>query len=113
MKIKVTTEVEAPDGATHYFGDLLDNPTFVKMTMVGVVGEHWWSYNQNRKEWVLISHHRPHWLKEINQREESAEQAFTEWLVGEMPPGTVISNPEWWAKRIHSRFFARTSCSNG
>lgn len=23
-----------------------------------------------------------------------------EWLVREMPPGTVISNPSWWAKRI-------------
>lgn len=25
---------------------------------------------------------------------------FTEWLAREMPPGTVISDPRWWAPRI-------------
>lgn len=28
--------------------------------------------------------------------------AFTEWLLREMPPGTVISNPSWWAPRIYA-----------
>lgn len=29
---------------------------------------------------------------------------FTEWLAREMPPGTVISDPRWWAPRIAARF---------
>lgn len=32
--------------------------------------------------------------------------SFTEWLKREMPSGTVISNPEWWATRIHKAFLA-------
>lgn len=28
---------------------------------------------------------------------------FTEWLAREMPPGTVISDPRWWAPRIARR----------
>jgi len=31
---------------------------------------------------------------------------FTEWLAREMPPGTVISDPRWWAPRIAARFAA-------
>ena len=27
-------------------------------------------------------------------------EEFKAWLCSEMPPGTVISNPEWWAPRI-------------
>ena len=26
--------------------------------------------------------------------------AFTEWMVREMPPGTVIGSPRWWAPKI-------------
>lgn len=65
MKVKVAREIDAPDGSTHYHGDLLDDPTFYKMTMVGVVGEHWWHYDEERKGWFLSSHHKPHWVKEI------------------------------------------------
>jgi hypothetical protein len=28
---------------------------------------------------------------------------FAEWLEREMPPGTVISNPTWWANKIHRK----------
>lgn len=28
------------------------------------------------------------------------EEQFKEWLKREMPEGTVIGNPEWWAKKI-------------
>ena len=31
---------------------------------------------------------------------EKAAQEFAEWLCREMPPGTIISNPRWWAPRI-------------
>lgn len=27
-------------------------------------------------------------------------QAFTDWLCREMPPGTIISDPAWWAPKI-------------
>lgn len=33
---------------------------------------------------------------------------FTEWLCREMPPGTVVGDPEWWAKRIY-RLLAASS----
>jgi hypothetical protein len=65
MNLVVPVEVKVPDGATHYSGDLLDEPTFYKMTMVGVVGEHWWMWIDDRAEWVLASHHRPSWIKEL------------------------------------------------
>jgi len=29
---------------------------------------------------------------------------FTEWLAREMPAGTVIGDPHWWAKLIARRF---------
>ena len=29
---------------------------------------------------------------------------FKEWMCREMPPMTVIGQPEWWAKRIYDRF---------
>lgn len=29
---------------------------------------------------------------------------FSDWLAREMPPGTVISDPRWWAPRIAARF---------
>lgn len=35
---------------------------------------------------------------------EEALNEFTEWLAREMPPGTVISDPRWWAPRIAARF---------
>lgn len=30
----------------------------------------------------------------------ASEGGFADWLAHEMPPGTVISNPRWWAPRI-------------
>lgn len=30
--------------------------------------------------------------------------AFADWLAREMPPGTVISNPRWWAPRIAAAY---------
>lgn len=32
---------------------------------------------------------------------QSAPAGFVEWLCQEMPPGTVISDPAWWAPKIH------------
>ena len=65
MIIKVQTEVTAPDGSTHYFGNLLDEPTFVKMIMVGDF-EHWFTYQPRQKVWVLLGHTMPRWVKHIS-----------------------------------------------
>ena len=31
---------------------------------------------------------------------------FNEWMHKELPAGTIIGNPGWWASRIYKRFFA-------
>lgn len=31
---------------------------------------------------------------------EAVVHAFVDWLAKEMPPGTYISSPQWWASRI-------------
>lgn len=36
--------------------------------------------------------------------EPDVREQFTEWLAREMPPGTVISNPRWWAPKIIRAF---------
>ena len=37
---------------------------------------------------------------------QSAPAGFVEWLCQEMPPGTVISDPAWWAPKIHRAMLA-------
>lgn len=67
MNIVLTVNIEAPDGATHYTGDLLDDPSWYKVTQVGVVGDHWWRWNTKKSEWLLSSHCNPHFLKELSE----------------------------------------------
>lgn len=40
---------------------------------------------------------------------QPADQTFAEWLVSEMPAGTVIGDPAWWAGRIARQYAKRTS----
>lgn len=35
---------------------------------------------------------------------DGSASEFSDWLAREMPPGTVISDPRWWAPRIAARF---------
>jgi hypothetical protein len=64
MKIKVMVTIEAPDGTSHYTGDLLDDPTWWKTRpIVGV--PYWLYYNEDRKEWMIGSESKPHWIQEI------------------------------------------------
>ena len=63
-EITVEVKVQIPDKATHYYGDLLDHPSFYYMSIIGVAGEHWWSLSSDGV-WRLASHHKPHWIKEI------------------------------------------------
>jgi hypothetical protein len=37
-------------------------------------------------------------------RDDDAVREFSMWLSREMPPGTVISDPTWWARKIAARF---------
>ena len=67
MKISITVQIEAPEGATHYFGDILDEPTFVKCSQIGVVGDHWFAYDKEIG-WHLLSHEMPHWIKQIPEQ---------------------------------------------
>lgn len=41
------------------------------------------------------------------------EQGLTEWLVREMPPGTIIGDPKWWAERIAAAFPAALASDTG
>jgi len=40
MKIKVEFEIEVPDGTTHYFGELLEEPAFLKLKVIAGFN-HW------------------------------------------------------------------------
>jgi hypothetical protein len=60
-----------------------------------------------RKEWLAELNHDTDALME-NARRDALEEAaqremppeFLEWMKRQMPKGTVIGNPEWWASRI-------------
>jgi hypothetical protein len=79
MKIPVIVEVEAPDDATHYTGELLDNPTWWKH-VVSDNGVHkhwcWWrsgtvpgnprmSIHPLTPGWYIHGAYRPNYLQEI------------------------------------------------
>lgn len=66
MKIEVTTVVDAPDGATHYAGELLDEPTWWKFLVnsTGVIRV-WCYYCNVRNGWFISGEHKPHWIKEL------------------------------------------------
>ena len=66
MIIKVVIWVEAPDGTTHYTGDIAENPTWFKVTQVGVAGDHWWYWNGIRRAWVFAGHYPPQGLQELD-----------------------------------------------
>lgn len=38
--------------------------------------------------------------------QQEVPDGFSEWLRREMPPGTVISDPAWWAAKIHRAMLA-------
>lgn len=64
MKIRLVREIEAPDDATHYFGSLHERPIYVKCMQIGVAGDHWFEHTNDRG-WVMLGHHKPHWIEEI------------------------------------------------
>lgn len=66
MKVRLVADIVAPDGATHYSGNLLEEQTWWKLS--GDATDHrsrWCYWNAHKKDWYVHSEHRPHWIKEI------------------------------------------------
>ena len=64
MRLRIPVEVQAPDGATHYCGHLggdVREFTYYKARDIGVAGQHWFYWSEQRKEWRMASHHQPNW----------------------------------------------------
>lgn len=66
--ISVVRVVEAPFDATHFAGDLLDDPSWYKCTQVGVAGDHWWRMD-GAGVWKFVGHNKPSWIEEIPPEE--------------------------------------------
>lgn len=45
-------------------------------------------------------------LDALRQQQGEPPAEFVEWLCREIPPGTVISDPKWWAPRIYRAMHA-------
>lgn len=75
MRIMIPIFVDAPDDATHHFGDGEDM-CFYKCKSIGVVGDHWFIWNIVEKRWVFLSHHEPHWIKKIEIDDNSSVLPF-------------------------------------
>jgi hypothetical protein len=60
-------EVDAPDGATHYCGDLLCEPEFYKHYVNSTGTFNGWLYWNRKKNdsWYIHGETPPHFLKEI------------------------------------------------
>jgi len=43
----------------------------------------------------------------------TSKEQFTRWLCSEMPAGSVIGNPAWWAKRVWDRVHGTPPEANG
>jgi len=56
--ITVKVSIEIPENTTHFIGDLLDiqGLMFFKMKNIGVVGEHWFVWNNG---WKFYGHQAP------------------------------------------------------
>lgn len=51
--VKVKAEIEIPEGATHYIGNIAREPNFFKSKEIGVVGTHWFEWRSDIEEWVF------------------------------------------------------------
>lgn len=68
MKIKVVVEIEAPEGATHYAGPLLEDPTWWKFLTNSTGAIQVWCYwSESKQEWLVQSEREPLGLKVIEE----------------------------------------------
>lgn len=67
IRVTVVHEVQAPDEATHYAGDLLDEPTWWKYSENDTgTFKGWCYYDPNRGAWFIgADGWKPDWIKEI------------------------------------------------
>lgn len=72
---KVELRVMVPEDATHYAGRLWDEPMFFKCTQIGVVGDHWWYWEDFQKVWKFSGHYQPHELQRLPTPVNHAVQA--------------------------------------
>ena len=66
MRVVIAVAIEAPDGATHYSGDILNLPTWWKRSTnsTGIITA-WYACVGAGKPWHFQSEHEPHWLNPI------------------------------------------------
>ena len=66
IKLTITRIIDAPDGATHYAGDILDEPAWYKRTVNETGTFDGWSVYRSG-DWYLDSwyHPTPHWVEPI------------------------------------------------
>jgi hypothetical protein len=85
MKVKIkivpvegeVLEIDVPNKATHWRGDLLDSPLWFYVTKIGVVGDHWFVWDEKKKEWVFFSHTEPANIRLVEKEMEySVENLF-------------------------------------
>lgn len=76
LRITLPVHTICPEGATHYLpcSECEDEVTFYKSKTVGVAGDHWFTWNWDRKEWVMVSHHKPHWIEPIPDQAAIAKE---------------------------------------
>ncbi len=64
-KIKVMVEVEIPAGATHHSGTNFDEDTTYYKCLDIAGYDHWFAFHDDKDDWILSGHSKPHWCKEI------------------------------------------------
>jgi len=64
-KIMIEVEIDIPEGATHFVGNLTDDPTWYKYVInsTGVIRA-WYFYYPVRQTWLYDSEYAPNFLKE-------------------------------------------------
>jgi hypothetical protein len=66
MKIKVMVEIEIPDDATHYTGELTDTATWWKKKLIAGFPQ-WLYWDIAREEWMVHGDYAPWFIKEIEK----------------------------------------------
>ena len=66
MKIKVTVEVDVPEGATHYAGEILDDPTYWRPKERSD-GLYWQYWCETRHSWMFSGINKPHWISLLSE----------------------------------------------
>ena len=55
MLVIVPVQIEVPDGTTHFQGNPIEDPVFLKTKMIADY-PHWFFWSESKREWLLHSH---------------------------------------------------------